>query len=131
MAGDEMNKKERERRRERLKIFANQNQWMKKGDMQQTLEEMSAQLRECRRDLKQLRLQEAAMEGRVDHLQRQVDGLEQEIYGRKESGQEKPVSEKIVSIYEPILAQREGFSVFYSEQGLECEETVPTWNRYA
>ena len=127
-----MDKKERDKRRERLKIFANNNQWIKKGDMEQTLEEMSAQLREYRRDLQQIRMQEMAMEGKIDRLQRQVDEIESRLHGNKpQEPAIETVQNKITNFYDKFDADRGGVCASYCENGLEKEEHFSSLNMYA
>lgn len=126
-----MDKKERDKRRERLKIFANNNQWIKKGDMEQTLDEMSAQLREYRRDLQQIRMQEMAMEGKIDRLQRQVDEIESKLRGKPQESNTQTVQNKITNFYDKFDADRRGVCASYSENGLEREEHFSSLNMYA
>ena len=68
--------KEKEKRQERLRLFVNKNQWVKKKSMEQTLEDMSAQLLEYRRDLQHIRMQEAVTEAKIDELAKKVHQLE-------------------------------------------------------
>lgn len=127
-----MRKEERERRRERLRIFANNNQWIKKKDLEQTLEEMSAQLREYRRDLQQIRMQEAATEAKIDKLQNQVNAIEESLRLTKQPKQEESSANKqTLDIYNRLDTDRDGYSVPYSEQGLEQEEHKSTITLYA
>ena len=124
--------KEKQKRRERLKIFANQNQWMKKKDLEQTLEDMSAQLREYRRDLQQLRIQEAATEAKIDRLQQQVNSIEQSLRLNK-NAEEKPetVNKKVINLYEQFDSEREGYSAAYCENGVEIEDQRSTVSLFA
>ena len=127
-----MQKEERERRKERLKLFSNKNQWMKKNDIEQTLDEMSSQLREYRRDLQQIRMQEAATEAKIDRLQKQVDALERSLHSDKNSQTEKkPKTADITTLYEQFESNREGCSNRYQEDGLEYTESHSTVNMYA
>lgn len=125
-------KREKEKRRERLKIFSNKNQWIKKGDLEQTLEEMSAQLREYRRDLQQIRLQESVTEAKVDQLQRKVNEIEASL---RQSKQQKPKEDKennrITNFYERVEVNCEEYSASYREDGMQRENEKSTFHMYA
>lgn len=127
-----MKKEERDKRRERLRIFSNNNQWIKRRDLEQTLEGMSAQLREYRRDLQQIRMQEAATEAKIDKLQHQVDAIEASLQlknNRKEDT--APAENKVTDYYDKFYTCMEGYSVSYSENGLEREDNKSTVTLYA
>lgn len=127
-----MEQREKEKRRERLMLFSNKNQWIKKKDMEQTLEEMSAQLREYRRDLQQIRMQEAATEAKIDRLQQQVNAIESSLHLDKKSAEKNnSQEEKITDFYEHFDTEREGYSVSYRENGLEMEQEGSTVTLYA
>ncbi|MCI8373441.1 MAG: hypothetical protein HFI75_13840 [Lachnospiraceae bacterium] len=127
-----MEQREKEKRRERLMLFSNKNQWIKKKDMEQTLEEMSAQLREYRRDLQQIRMQEAAAEAKIDRLQQQVNAIESSLHLDKKSAEKNnSQEEKITDFYEHFDTEREGYSVSYRENGLEMEQEGSTVTLYA
>lgn len=127
-----MQKEERERRKERLKLFSNKNQWIKKNTIEQTLDEMSSQLREYRRDLQQIRMQEAATEAKIDKLQKQVDALERSLHSEQSPAHDtKPANAKITSLYERMECGQEGWSNRYQEDGLEYIENHSTVNMYA
>ena len=127
-----MEQREKEKRRERLMLFSNKNQWIKKKDMEQTLEEMSAQLREYRRDLQQIRMQEAAAEAKIDRLQQQVNAIERSLHLDKKSAEKNnSQEEKITDFYEHFDTEREGYSVSYRENGLEMEQEGSTVTLYA
>lgn len=127
-----MEQREKEKRRERLMLFSNKNQWIKKKDMEQTLEKMSAQLREYRRDLQQIRMQEAAAEAKIDRLQQQVNAIESSLHLDKKSAEKNnSQEEKITDFYEHFDTEREGYSVSYRENGLEMEQEGSTVTLYA
>lgn len=127
-----MGKEEREKRRERLKIFANNNQWMRKRDLEQKVEEISAQLREYRRDLQQIRMQEAATEAKIEQLQLQVSAIEESLHQKKDTPREEAVTTvRISSVYDKLELDREGYSVSYGENGLEREGHKSTVSMYA
>ncbi len=127
-----MKKDEKDRRRERLRLFANNNQWMKKKNLEQTLEDMSVQLREYRRDLQQIRMQEAATEAKIDRLQQQVNSIEEALHLKKQTEKENTQTDnRIADFYEKIDMDREGYTVSYSENGMEREETKSTVTLYA
>lgn len=127
-----MEQREKEKRRERLMLFSNKNQWIKKKDMEQTLEEMSAQLREYRRDLQQIRMQEAAAEAKIDRLQQQVNAIESSLHLDKKSAEKNnSKEEKITDFYDHFDTEREGYSVSYRENGLEMEQEGSTVTLYA
>lgn len=127
-----MDKREKEKRRERLKLFSNKNQWIKKGDLEQTLEEMSAQLREYRRDLQQIRLQESATEAKIDQLQRKVNAIESSLHqSQKQNPKEGRANEKITNFYERVDVNCEGYSASYREDGMQHENEKSTFHMYA
>lgn len=127
-----MRKDEKQRRKERLLLFSNKNQWIKKKDMEQTLEEMSAQLREYRRDLQQIRMQEAATEAKIDKLQQQVNAIEQSLHLDRKSEETTNTQEsRTIDLYEQLDQERAGYSVSYSEDGLEMENKTSTVTLYA
>lgn len=132
MGMTEKQKREKEKRRERLKIFSNKNQWIKKGSLEQTLEEMSAQLREYRRDLQQIRMQESVTEAKVDQLQRKVNEIEASL---RQSKPQKPGEnkepDKITNFYGRVDENCEGFSASYREDGLQQEQEKSTFHMYA
>lgn len=152
--------RERERRRQRLRLFTNNNQWIKNKTLEQTLEEMSSQLREYRKDLQRLRLQEAATEAKIDRLDRKIQNIESVLRGSgTTSSSEKTASslpseksafatssakpastlssEKPASATSPQQSSlysitNEGHTASYCEKGTE-ERTYPhfTINMYA
>lgn len=127
-------KKEQERRRERLKIFTNNNQWMKKRpDIEQSLSEMSAQLRAYRMELQQLRMQEAATEAKIDRLQQQVQALERSIYQNRPSAEQPSVSDsdKIAPFQSYKESKTCPYFTLYSENGTEHGDKTSTFHMYA
>lgn len=134
-----MTEKERERRRQRLRLFTNNNQWIKKQTLEQTLEEMSAQLREYRKDLQKIRLQEAATEAKIDQLDRKVQQIEAVLRDdRKNTSTNKTISNSQKASHNSselptaLSSCNEGHSSSYCENGME-EGSYPhfTINMYA
>lgn len=128
--------KEQKRRRERLKIFAYSNQWMnQKTDIEQSLSEMTAQLRTYRMELSQLRMREAATEAKIDRLQKQVENLECAIHGNSSQTPHPDTSTlcKItrLSSVTTLNDKNEYYYTVYNPNGIEQEEKTSTFHIYA